>query len=59
MADEGIESADRRNLACHRRIADRENQQDDGREQECRGRADAVTEADGDRRVEQHRSNRR
>ena len=59
MADEGIEAADGGDLARHRRIAHREDQQDDGGDQEGGRGPDAVAVADGDGNVEQHGGDRR
>ena len=59
MADEGIEAADGSDLARHRRIAHREDQQDDGGDQEGGRGPDAVAVADGDGNVEQHGGDRR
>ena len=59
VADIGVEAPRRGLLPGHGHVADREDDQHDGREDE-RGRcADAVAEADHDRGVEQHRRNRR
>ncbi len=59
VADVGVETARGRLLPGHRDVADREDHQHDGGEQERGGRADPLPEADHDRGVEQHGRDRR
>ena len=59
VADVRVEASGRRHLARHRHVADREDGEDDGREQERGRRPEAVAEAHGERSVEQHRRDRR
>jgi hypothetical protein len=59
MRDERVEAARGADLARHRHVADREDREDDGREQE-RGRGvEPGAEAGGERDVEQHCRDRR